>query len=66
MRTQRSSDVYEAALSRLPEAHALILRLTEAGASADEICGQLDVEPESLEPLLDIAQRKLRNQLTNM
>jgi DNA-directed RNA polymerase specialized sigma24 family protein len=55
---------YQAALGRLPEAHALALRLTDAGVPADEICCQLDIEPEGLEPLLELAYRKLRQELT--
>jgi DNA-directed RNA polymerase specialized sigma24 family protein len=54
---------YEAALSRLPDAHALALRLTDAGVPDEEMCRQLGIEPESLEPLLDLARRKLRTEL---
>jgi DNA-directed RNA polymerase specialized sigma24 family protein len=54
---------YEAALSRLPDAHALALRLAEAGVSDPELCRQLGIERESLEPLLDLARRKLATEL---
>jgi hypothetical protein len=54
---------YENALGRLPDAHALALRLEGAGAPDDEICVRLGIEPEGLEPLLDVARRKLANQL---
>ena len=54
---------YEAALSRLPDAHALALRLVAAGATKDEMCGRLGIEPESLEPLVDLARRKLSTEL---
>ena len=55
---------YEAALSRMPDAHALVLRLAEAGAPDEEVCRQLGIEPEGLEPLLDLARRKLRTELS--
>jgi hypothetical protein len=55
---------YETALKRLPEAYALVLRLTDAGTPEDAICRQLCIEPEGLEPLLDLAHRKLRRELT--
>ena len=34
------------------------------GMSGSEICSKLGIEPEGLEPLLDMAHRKLRNELT--
>lgn len=55
---------YEAALSRLPDTYARLLRLIDAGTPVDEICTQLEIEPEGLEPLLDLARRKLRRLLT--
>jgi hypothetical protein len=55
---------YEDALGRLPESHALALRLTDAGASAARICAELGIEREGLGPLLDIARRKLHRELT--
>jgi DNA-directed RNA polymerase specialized sigma24 family protein len=55
---------YEAALARLPHAYALALRYTDSGMSDDEICTALGIEREALEPLLDMAHRKLRNELT--
>ena len=58
------SEGYEAALGRLPAAHALALRLTQAGEPDDTICRRLDIDPDGLEPLLDIARRKLRRELS--
>jgi DNA-directed RNA polymerase specialized sigma24 family protein len=55
---------YQAALAQLPEAHALALRLTDSGASDEEICGGLGIEPESLEPLLELARRKLHAKMS--
>jgi hypothetical protein len=48
----------------MPDAHALVLRLAEAGAPDEEMCRQLGIEPEGLEPLLDLARRKLRTELS--
>jgi|GEM_PF-1936833 len=56
---------YEAALEQLPTAYAEVLRLTDAGTPEAEICRRLGIEPEGLEPLLDLAARKLRNKLTD-
>lgn len=56
---------YEAALEQLPSTYAQLLRLSDAGVSDAEICRQLDIEPEGLGPLLDIATRKLRKRLTD-
>jgi hypothetical protein len=58
------TDDYEAALQRLPEAHALALRLTAAGVCEEEICARLGIEAEGLAPLLEIAQRKLHKELS--
>ncbi|OBC02437.1 hypothetical protein A5784_16155 [Mycobacterium sp. 852013-50091_SCH5140682] len=57
-------DSHEAALARLPEVHARLLRLVAAGRPDDEICRELGIEPEGLPPLLDLAHRKLRRELT--
>lgn len=57
-------DPYQEALARLPEAHAKLLRLTAAGRPADEICQELEIEPEGLQALLDLAWRKLQRELT--
>jgi len=61
---QRCSDVYEAALARLPEAYALVLRLTAAGVADDDVCRRLGIDLESLEPLREVAKRKLRKELS--
>jgi hypothetical protein len=47
------------ALGRLPAAHALAITLRDAGLPAGLIAQCLDVEPESLGPLLDVAEAKL-------
>jgi hypothetical protein len=56
-------DPYEAALRRLPEAHSLALRLKRAGVADDVVCGYLHIEPEGLNILLRIAERKLDAEL---
>jgi DNA-directed RNA polymerase specialized sigma24 family protein len=60
------SRAYEAALARLPEAYSTVLRLTDAATPVDDICRHLGIEPESLEPLLEIARRKLRTALSEL
>jgi hypothetical protein len=60
-----SPDEYEAALRRLPEAHSLALRLSDAGVADDVICGYLHVEPECLDTLLELARRKLQTALAD-
>jgi hypothetical protein len=47
-------------LRRLPLAHAVAVRLREAGADDELIAVALDIEPEGVEPLLAIASAKLR------
>jgi hypothetical protein len=54
---------YEAALRSLPQSHSLALRLTDAGVADDVICTYLDIEPECLPTLLDLARRKLHTAL---
>ncbi|NTY59495.1 hypothetical protein [Mycolicibacterium sphagni] len=54
---------YEAALRGLPEKHSLALRLTDAGVADEVICRYLDIEPECLPTLLDLARRKLHTAL---
>jgi len=56
-------DAYEAALRRLPEAHSLALRLTNAGVADEVVCGYLHIEPEGLDTLLQIAEEKLDAEL---
>lgn len=58
-----TTTAYESALARLPEAYAQVLRLFDAGADDAEICRQLGIEDEALEPLLEIARRKLNREL---
>jgi len=54
---------YEAALRRLPEAHSLALRLKRAGVADEVVCNYLHIEPEGLNILLRIAERKLDAEL---
>ena len=54
---------YEAALRRLPEAHSLALRLKSAGVADEVMCNYLHIEPEGLNILLRIAERKLDAEL---
>jgi hypothetical protein len=45
---------------QLPEAHALALRLRDAGADDELIAVCLQIEPEGVGPLLRIAAAKLQ------
>jgi hypothetical protein len=56
-------NAYEAALRRLPEAHSLALRLKSAGVADEVVCNYLRIEPEGLNILLRIAERKLDAEL---
>lgn len=56
-------DSREAALRRLPEAHSLALRLRGAGVADAVICEYLRIEPEGLDLLVDVAERKLAAEL---
>lgn len=58
-----SADRYEAALRRLPEAYAVALRLRDAGTPDNGICDRLGIEPEGLETLMVVADRKLAAEL---
>jgi hypothetical protein len=60
-----TSDEYEAALRKLPEAHSLALRLQDAGVADEMICEYLHIECEALATLLDLARRKLLAALGN-
>jgi hypothetical protein len=62
----KTSDEYEAALRRLPDAHSLALRLQNAGVADEVICEYLRIERESLGPLLDTAHRKLDSALSQL
>jgi hypothetical protein len=46
-------------LSRLPETYALALRLRSEGLGDDAIGRVLDIETESVGPLLELAESKL-------
>lgn len=47
-------------LAELPVAYAVALRLHDAGATPQVIAAALDVEPEAVPALLDIAWAKAR------
>jgi hypothetical protein len=57
---------YEAALRRLPEAHSLALRLRKSGAADEVICEYLQIEPEGLDTLLELANEKLQTELRKL
>jgi hypothetical protein len=57
--TVTTRDEYEQALRKLPEAHSLALRLSDAGVAEEVICGYLHIEREGLGLLLELAHRKL-------
>ena len=59
-----TDDRYARALDLLPDAYAAALRWRDAAVGTDEICRRLDIEPEALEPLLEVARRKLSSALT--
>jgi hypothetical protein len=48
-----------AAMRRLPGVYSLALRLREAGLAGDLIAECLAMQPESLDPLLQVAEAKL-------
>jgi len=60
---QNVIDAGELALRRLPEAYSLALRLRRAGTADEVICDYLRIEPEALETLVEIAQRKLATEV---
>ena len=47
------------AIARLPERYAVVLRLHEAGVTADQLAAGFGIEPESVPNLLKIARAKL-------
>jgi hypothetical protein len=56
-------DPYESALRRLPQAHSLLLRLRGAGVSDEIVCEYLQIEPEGLGTLAQLAELKLAAEL---
>jgi hypothetical protein len=50
---------YAAAMAALPGDDALALFLADAGAPEQVIAERLEIEPESVGPLLEVARRKL-------
>jgi len=57
---------YEAALRRLPDAHSLALRLRDAGVADEVICQYLQIEPEGLDSVIELAQQKLDAELARI
>ena len=57
---------YETALRRLPDAHSLALRLRDAGVADEVICGYLQIEPEGLDSVIELAQQKLDAELNKI
>jgi hypothetical protein len=57
---------YEAALRRLPDAHSLALRLRGAGVADEVICQYLQIEPEGLDGVLELAGKKLNAELQKL
>jgi hypothetical protein len=51
------------ALSALPEAHATAIALRLAGATPTDVAAELGIEPPAVEPLLVIAEAKLKELL---
>lgn len=49
----------ESALARLPETYAAALRLRQKGLEEEAIAEQLDLEPQAVGPLLQLAEAKL-------
>jgi hypothetical protein len=49
---------HEQALRHLPLAHAVALRMHEAGADEALIAAALGIEPEAVGPLLEVARAK--------
>ncbi|HEX7322873.1 MAG TPA: hypothetical protein VF299_08065 [Mycobacterium sp.] len=57
------ADPYEEALRELPDAYSLALRLRRAGVADSVVCEYLEIEPEGLGTLLEVAQQKLTEAL---
>lgn len=53
------------AVAELPTVHAVALRLHDEGATPDRIARLLGVEPEAVEPLLEVASAKLEEILAH-
>jgi hypothetical protein len=56
-------DAYEAALRRMPQPYSLALRLKDAGVADTVVCDYLQIEPEGLDTLLLLANKKLAAEL---
>ena len=52
------------ARAELPTVHALALRLRDEGEPPDRIARLLGIEPEAVEPLLEVASAKLEEILS--
>lgn len=59
-----TQSAYQSALNQLPDTYAMVLQMSDADASDDDICRRLGIEPEGLETLVELARRKLRRELT--
>lgn len=57
---------YETALRRLPDAYSLALRLRDAGVDDEVICQYLQIEPEGLQNVLELAHKKLDTELQKL
>ena len=57
-------ELSEEAEGALPAVYGQALRLEEAGLSAPEIAERLDVAPESVPLLLDLARRKRKRRVS--
>jgi hypothetical protein len=47
------------ALQALPDTYAIALRLRDEGVEPDAVARVLDVEPEAVGPMLELAEAKL-------
>lgn len=47
------------AIDRLPEAHALALRLSDDGLDEHQIADRLQIPPQAVPPLIRIAEAKV-------
>jgi hypothetical protein len=56
-----SSTARDDAIRELPRAHALALRLRNAGVSEEVIAECLEIDPASVRPLLALAEEKLNS-----
>ena len=60
------AETREAALNRLPRAYSIALRLRDIGAPPELIGEILEIDPEALVPLLQVADAKLAAVLASL